>query len=216
MNFAANINPSAKGLEGLSVPNAAVRVLGTNSTFSVPNSPLLITHWGMSGPAILRLSAWGARELAEVNHRFEVEVNWVNKDLNTVQETLKQFKLSNPKKGVSTNPLFGIPKRLWERLTTLNFKLQTLNFADLSNQQIDSLAKELTASRFLVSGKSTYKDEFVTSGGVSLSEVDFRTMQSKKVPNLYFAGEVLDVDAITGGFNFQAAWTTAFIASQTI
>ncbi len=205
-----------KGLEGLSVPNAAVRVLGTNSTFSVPNSPLLITHWGMSGPAILRLSAWGARELAEVNHRFEVEVNWVNKDLNTVQETLKQFKLSNPKKGVSTNPLFGIPKRLWERLTTLNFKLQTLNFADLSNQQIDSLAKELTASRFLVSGKSTYKDEFVTSGGVSLSEVDFRTMQSKKVPNLYFAGEVLDVDAITGGFNFQAAWTTAFIASQTI
>lgn len=205
-----------KGLEGLSVPNAAVRVLGTNSTFSVPNSPLLITHWGMSGPAILRLSAWGARELAEVNHRFEVEVNWVNKDLNTVQETLKQFKLSNPKKGVSTNPLFGIPKRLWERLTTLNFKLQTLNFADLSNQQIDSLAKELTASRFLVSGKSTYKDEFVTSGGVSLSEVDFRTMQSKKVPNLYFAGEVLDIDAITGGFNFQATWTTAFIASQTI
>jgi len=205
-----------KGLEGLSVPNAAVRVLGTNSTFNVPNSPLLITHWGMSGPAILRLSAWGARELAEVNHRFEVEVNWVDKDLNTAKETLKQFKLSNPKKGVSTNPLFGIPKRLWERLTTLNFKLQTLNFADLSNQQIDSLAKELTASRFLVSGKSTYKDEFVTSGGVSLSEVDFRTMQSKKVPNLYFAGEVLDVDAITGGFNFQAAWTTAFIASQTI
>ena len=172
----------------------------------------MITHWGMSGPAILRLSAWGARELAVANHRFEIEVNWVNKDFNTVKETLKQFKQNHPKRGVATTPMFGIPKRLWERLTANNQK----NFADLSNQTIETLARELSASRYLVTGKSTYKDEFVTSGGVSLTDIDFRTLQSKKVPSLYFAGEVLDVDAITGGFNFQAAWTTAFIASQTI
>ena len=170
----------------------------------------------MSGPAILRLSAWGARALAEVNHKFEIEVNWINKDLNEVKETLKHFKQSNPKKGVVTTPMFNVPKRLWERMALANCKQPTTNFADLSNQQIESLAKELTASRYSVNGKSTNKDEFVTSGGVDLSEVDFRTMQSKKVSNLYFAGEVLDVDAITGGFNFQAAWTTAYIASQTI
>ncbi len=201
------------GLEGLSVEQAQVSVI--NSKLSSVG-PLLITHWGMSGPCILRLSAWGARDLAAVNHQFEIEVNWVNKDFNTVKETLKLFKQNHPKKGVATTPLFGIPKRLWERLSTTIDKRQTTNFADLSNLHIESLARELTASRFKVSGKSTFKDEFVTSGGVDLAEVDFRTMQSKKVPNLFFAGEVLDVDAITGGFNFQAAWTTAFIAAQTI
>ncbi len=210
-----------KGLEGLSMPQAVVQI--PNSKSQIPNSPapLLITHWGLSGPAILRLSAWGARELAALNHRFEIEVNWVNKDFNEVKDALKHFKQNHAKKGVSTTPLFGIPKRLWESLIAFQSKIQNpkskiSNFADLPNTQIDSLARELTASRFLVSGKSTYKDEFVTSGGVDLADVDFRTMQSKKVPNLYFAGEVLDVDAITGGFNFQAAWTTAYIASQTI
>lgn len=201
------------GLEGLSVEQAQVSVI--NSKLSSVG-PLLITHWGMSGPGILRLSAWGARDLAAVNHQFEIDVNWVNKDFNTVKETLKLFKQNHPKKGVATTPLFGIPKRLWERLSTTIDKRQTTNFADLSNLHIESLARELTACRFKVSGKSTFKDEFVTSGGVDLAEVDFRTMQSKKVPNLFFAGEVLDVDAITGGFNFQAAWTTAFIAAQTI
>ena len=201
------------GLEGLSVEQAQVSVI--NSKLSSVG-PLLITHWGMSGPCSLRLSAWGARDLAAVNHQFEIDVNWVNKDFNTVKETLKLFKQNHPKKGVATTPLFGIPKRLWERLSTTIDKRQTTNFADLSNLHTESLARELTASRFKVSGKSTFKDEFVTSGGVDLAEVDFRTMQSKKVPNLFFAGEVLDIDAITGGFNFQAAWTTAFIAAQTI
>ena len=212
--FTLNINDERiKGLEGLSVEAAQVKCQIPISKIQIAQTgPLLITHWGMSGPAILRLSAWGARAIAAVNHKFEIEVNWANKDFNTIKETLKQFKQSQPKKGVSTNPLFGIPKRLWERLTINSQK----NFADLSNNQIDELAREITASHFLVNGKSTFKDEFVTSGGVDLADVDFRTMQSKKVPNLYFAGEVLDVDAITGGFNFQAAWTTAFIASQTI
>lgn len=204
------------GLEGLSMPKAVVQVINSKPKIQSNPGPLLITHWGMSGPAILRLSAWGARALAEVNHKFEIEVNWINKDLNEVKETLKHFKQNNPKKGVVTTPMFNVPKRLWERIALANCKQPTINFADLSNQQIESLAKELTASRYSVNGKSTYKDEFVTSGGVDLSEVDFRNMQSKKVSNLYFAGEVLDVDAITGGFNFQAAWTTAYIASQTI
>ncbi len=209
--FTFNITDNRiKGLEGLSVEKARVSLLSNHKLKTT--GPLLITHWGMSGPAILRLSAWAARELSAANHKFELEVNWVNKDFTTVKETLKQFKQNHPKKNISTSPLFEIPKRLWERLSENNTK----NFADLSNTQIDSLARELTASRFLVTGKSTNKDEFVTSGGVDLAEVDFRTMQSKKVPDLYFAGEVLDVDAITGGFNFQAAWTTAFIASQTI
>lgn len=213
--FTFNINDERiKGLEGLSVERAGVSVVSNSKLCST--GPLLITHWGLSGPAILRLSAWGARELAVVNHKFEIEINWLNKDFSEVKEILKLFKQNHPKKGVVTTPLFGIPKRLWERLITFNLKLTASNFANLPNAQIESLARELTASRFKVSGKSTFKDEFVTSGGVDLAEVDFRTMQSKKVPNLFFAGEVLDIDAITGGFNFQAAWTTAFIAAQTI
>lgn len=221
-----------QGLQGLAVPEAVVKICQSQSTFGISPSALLVTHTGLSGPAVLRLSAWGARELAALNHQFGIEVNWVNKDLNTVRETLKLFRQNHPKKGVATSPLFGVPKRLWERI--INYQLlmtnehlkakpvisnpgnSNLNYADLSNQHIESIARELTAARFKVSGKSTFKDEFVTAGGVDLAEVDFRTMQSKIVPNLYFAGEVLDIDAITGGFNFQAAWTTAFIASQTI
>lgn len=215
--FTFNINDERiKGLQGLAVQEAVVKICNSKSAFSIPPSALLITHTGMSGPAILRLSAWGARELAVVNHQFEIEVNWVNKDLNAVKETFKLFRQNHPKKNVAVNPLFGIPKRLWERITTRNPQPVTLNYADLSNQQIEFIAHELSSATYKVSGKSTFKDEFVTAGGVDLAEIDFRTMQSKIVPNLYFAGEVLDVDAITGGFNFQAAWTTAFIASQTI
>lgn len=213
--FTLNITDERiKGLEGLAVERAGVSVVSHTKLNAV--GPLLITHWGMSGPVILRLSAWGARILAAQNHKFEIEVKWTIHDLHTVKETLKRYKLDHPKKAVSTNPLFGIPKRLWERLTITLDTRASLNFADLSNKQIELLAKELTASRFRITGKSTNKEEFVTSGGVDLADVDFRTMESKKVPNLYFAGEVLDIDAITGGFNFQAAWTTAFIASQTI
>ncbi|HRG90175.1 MAG TPA: NAD(P)/FAD-dependent oxidoreductase [Chitinophagales bacterium] len=202
-----------KGLEGLSVPQAQVTVVNTKLQAS---GPLLITHWGMSGPAILRLSAWGARGLSAINHHFEIEVNWISGDLNNVKETIKQYKQNHPKKGVTTTPLFDIPKRLWERITAQHITKPGTNYADLSNSVIDTLAAEITRARYKVAGKSTNKDEFVTAGGVDLAEVDFRTMQSKKHSNLYFAGEVLDIDAITGGFNFQAAWTTAYIASQTI
>ncbi|MES2620082.1 MAG: NAD(P)/FAD-dependent oxidoreductase [Bacteroidota bacterium] len=203
-----------KGLEGLSVDQAKVTVVSKQKLNAT--GPLLITHWGMSGPAILRLSAWDARELAATNHKFEIEVNWINKEASEVKDTLKLFKQNHPKKNVVANPLFSIPRRLWERLVSGNSLNSNFNFADLSNKQIELLAETFTASRFSVSGKSTYKDEFVTAGGIDLNEVDFKTMQSKKWPGLFFAGEVLDIDAITGGFNFQAAWTTGWIAGTSI
>jgi predicted Rossmann fold flavoprotein len=220
--FTFNIKDErVKGLEGLSVEQARVTVV-PNQKSPIQNpklsssGPLLITHWGMSGPAILRLSARGARILAEVNHRFEIEINWVNKEAAEVAATFKLFKQNHPKRNVVSNPLFSIPKRLWVRLVSSSGISASLNFADLSNKQIETLTVALTACRFSVTGKSTYKDEFVTAGGVDLAEVDFKTMQSKKFHGLYFAGEVLDIDAITGGFNFQAAWTTGWIAGTSI
>lgn len=201
-----------KGLEGISVPKATVAVVGTKLSNS---GPLLITHWGMSGPGILRLSAWGARILADKQHKFEIVVNWLgNKNQNEVAEYFKSYKANHPKQIVGSNPQFGLPSRLWDKITGDSVK--TLRFADLSNKHITELAAQLCAGRYAVNGKSTFKDEFVTAGGVSLSEVDFKTMQSKKLPGIYFAGEVLDIDAITGGFNFQAAWTTGFIAGTSV
>lgn len=201
-----------KGLEGISVPKATVSVVGTKLSNS---GPLLITHWGMSGPGILRLSAWGARVLADKQHKFEIDVNWLgDKTQNEAVEYFKGYKANHPKQIVGSNPQFGLPSRLWDKLTGDSIK--TLRFADLSNKHIAELAIQLCAGRYAVNGKSTFKDEFVTAGGVSLSEVDFKTMQSKKLPGIYFAGEVLDIDAITGGFNFQAAWTTGFIAGTSV
>ena len=206
-----------KGLEGLSVENATVNITGDQKLKTT--GPLLITHWGMSGPAILRLSAWGARVLADKKHLFEININWSSSEPGAVKETIKQFKQQHPKKAVAGNNLFGIPRRLWERFVQVainNPSWSTINFADLSNKHIDQLATEITAAWYRVTGKSTYKDEFVTAGGIELDEVDFKTMQSKKLPCLYFAGEVLDIDAITGGFNFQAAWTTGWIAGTSV
>lgn len=210
-----NNDERIRGLEGLSVSQAIVSVIPHSKLTA--SGPLLITHWGLSGPAVLRLSAWGARTLAEVNHRFQISVNWTGEYAAfEVTKTFKEYKQNHPKKTVAANPLYSLPKRLWERLCSINVGSSTINFADLSNKQIDLLAETLTASRFTVTGKSTFKDEFVTAGGVSLDEVDFKTMQSKKFPGLYFAGEVLDIDAITGGFNFQAAWTTGWIAGNSL
>jgi len=204
-----------KGLEGLSVDMASVSVVDTKLK---TEGPLLITHWGMSGPGILRLSAWGARTMADMNHQFDIEVNWTgNHPVHTVTEDIQQVKRRQAKKAVLANPLFNIPRRLWERLAgPVTGNKPTFNFADLSNKQIEQLARQLAAGRFIVTGKSTFKDEFVTAGGVDLNEIDFKTMQSKKLPGLYFTGEVLDIDAITGGFNFQSAWTTGWIAGTSL
>ncbi|GGB85765.1 flavoprotein [Flavobacterium suaedae] len=202
-----------KGLMGLSAL-ASVKVKGMKLEAS---GPLLITHWGMSGPGILRLSAWGARELAEKNYQFVLQVNWLNDvDYEDCLEQLKDIKQEQAKKLAGKKSPFDLPNRLWESLVTAANITDDLRWADISGKQLQALASQLTKGEFQVNGKSTFKEEFVTAGGVELKEVNFKTMESKLVENLYFAGEILDIDAITGGFNFQNAWTCGFIAAQSI
>lgn len=202
-----------QGLAGVSLPLA---------TISVPDfklqadGPLLITHWGLSGPAVLRVSAWGARHLAERQHRFSIRVNFTSYTTTIVLEELEEYKEQHPKRLVAANPLLDIPARLWERLVAAADMPATLKWADISKKQLRALAAQLTEASFEVQGKSTFKEEFVTCGGVALHQIDFKTMQAKAFPHLFFAGEVLDIDAITGGFNFQAAWTCGWIAGKHI
>lgn len=193
---------------------ASVKVLGTNLKAS---GAVLITHWGLSGPAVLKVSAWGARILNEKNYQFVLQVNWLNElNFEEVLEQLNDLKLENAKKQFDKFCPFDFPKRLWESLLNASNINPQIKWADLSKKQLISLTEQLTNSQFQVNGKSTFKDEFVTAGGVDLKEVNFKTMESKLLPNLFFAGEVLNIDAITGGFNFQNAWTTGFIASQNL
>jgi predicted Rossmann fold flavoprotein len=201
-----------EGLSGVSVPNATTAVSGTKLKES---GPLLITHWGLSGPAILKLSAWGARELAKAGYEFPVTVNFagtLSRELLLKELTLVREK--NPRKQITTWSPLDMPQRLWERLVTSSGILATAPWAQVGNAALASLAAQLTAAEFKVVGKSLFKEEFVTCGGVKLSEVDFRTMESRVCPGLHFAGEVLDIDGITGGFNFQSAWTTGWLAGQ--
>ena len=181
------------------------------------SGPLLITHWGMSGPGILRLSAWGARELAAKNYHFTLQVNWLNEvDFESALENLKELKEENAKKLVLKFCPFDFPKRLWESLLTASAITAETKWADVSKKQLSELAQQLTNGQFQVNGKSTFKEEFVTAGGIDLKEVNFKTMESKLHQNLYFAGEILNIDAITGGFNFQNAWTGGFLAAKAI
>ncbi len=211
--FTFNIkDPRLAGLMGLSVPSAAVRVLGEKLSAT---GPLLITHWGMSGPGILRLSAWGARILAEKKYNFDIEVSWLNYSTDEMAEELGEAKLAHSKKIIaSQNPFPTLPRRLWESLVTASGIPAELRWADLSKEKLRKLATELGAGRYHVSGKSTFKEEFVTAGGIALEEVNFKTFESKIHPGLHFAGEVLDIDAITGGFNFQAAWTGGWLVGS--
>ncbi|MHC5361208.1 BaiN/RdsA family NAD(P)/FAD-dependent oxidoreductase [Myroides sp. LJL110] len=177
--------------------------------------PLLITHWGMSGPGILRLSAWGARELALNNYNFTIVVNWTkDHSYESMLGYLFELRLEHAKKNVIKRNFVDLPSRLWESLALASGISGDCSWADLSNKQLQNLAGELTQGEFLVTGKSTFKEEFVTAGGIDLKQVNFKTMESKLLPNMYFVGEILNIDAITGGFNFQNAWTTGFIASS--
>lgn len=199
-------------LMGVSVPEAQVRITGSKL---ISSGPLLITHWGMSGPAILKLSAWGARELAEKNYKFTAMVNWLPAfNENSLRNELQslRFELAAQKIG-HRNP-FQLPQRLWDYLLRQSDISPDLRWADLPSKEQNKLIKNLCAQEYAVNGKTTFKEEFVTAGGIRLSEVDVNTMQSKLVPGLYFAGEILDVDGITGGFNFQNAWTSGYIAAQ--
>lgn len=177
--------------------------------------PLLITHWGMSGPAVLKLSAFGARELNAMNYNFSALINWLgNEPEHLVRERLiKESQINNKKKVQNTNP-FNLANRLWLFLLEKIEIGNDMIWENMGKKNINRLAHLLTSDEYAVSGKTTFKEEFVTCGGVSLKDVDFKSMQSKKVPGLYFAGEVLDIDGVTGGFNFQAAWTTGFIAGK--
>jgi len=212
--FTFNIKDARiKDLMGLSA-QTSVKVKDSKLKAS---GPLLITHWGMSGPGILRLSAWGARELAAKNYHFTLQVNWLNEtDFEEAVTILKDLKEENAKKLIIKFCPFEFPKRLWESLVTASGISAETKWADLSKKQLTDLANQLTNGQFQVNGKSTFKEEFVTAGGIHLKEIDFKTMQSKLHDNLYFAGEILNIDAITGGFNFQNAWTGGFLTAKAI
>ncbi len=201
-------------LGGISVPNADVKLVGTNLENS---GPLLITHWGVSGPAILKLSAFGARILADKNYQYNVEINWLGQDFDTVLDELVQLKNLQARKQVNLkSPFSEIPRRLWERFVTAAEIKTTQNWGDLSNKQLNNLTTQLTKGLFNANGRTTFKDEFVTAGGVDLKEINFKRFESRLHKNLFFVGEVLNIDAVTGGFNFQNAWTGGFICAKSI
>lgn len=212
--FTFNIkDPRIKDLMGVSA-FASVKVQNSKLEAS---GPLLITHWGMSGPGILRLSAWGARELFDKNYQFVLEVNWLNDWTPEATESyLKELKLEHAKKVVSKKSPFDFPNRLWENLVVASEISLETKWADLTKQQLQNLVGQLTCGKYQVNGKSTFKEEFVTAGGIDLKEINFKTMESKLLPHVYFAGEIVNIDAITGGFNFQNAWTSGFIVSENI
>jgi predicted Rossmann fold flavoprotein len=199
-------------LMGVSVPHARVVLAGEKLQYE---GPLLVTHWGVSGPAVLKLSAWGARRLSELGYVGTALINWIPTHTEeTLRLWLQQFRQENGKKTVASNPQFGLPQRLWRNLTEQAGIGPETRWSDLPAKAQNRLLELLLRSPLAVRGKTTYKEEFVTCGGVVLDEVDLKTMGSRRVPGLYFAGEVLDIDGITGGFNFQAAWTTGFLAGQ--
>lgn len=201
-------------LMGIAVPDALVKITGTKLQ---QQGALLITHWGMSGPAILKLSAWAARELAGKEYAFTLLVNWIpSYNEHTLKEAFQQlrFKLA-AQKIINRNP-FSLPARLWEFLLQQCAIHEDMRWADLPAKEQNKLIKNLSAAEFDVKGKTTFKEEFVTAGGINLNEIDVNTMQSKIVPGLFFAGEIIDVDGVTGGFNFQNAWTTGWIAANGI
>lgn len=203
-----------KKLMGVVVPEAEVRIQGTKLKQS---GPVLITHWGMSGPAILKLSAWGARELADLGYEFKIQINWIGirNEAEANEEFISSMEGMRKKKMANTNP-FSLPNKFWYYiLEKAGVDLECL-WLDLPKKSKNRILNLLLNDVYEVKGKTTFKEEFVTCGGVVLSEVDFTTMESREVPGLYFAGEVLDIDGVTGGFNFQAAWTTGFIAGKSV
>jgi predicted Rossmann fold flavoprotein len=201
-------------LMGISVVNAKVKIIGTKLE---QTGPLLITHWGLSGPAILKLSAWGARELKRKNYEFKTIVNWLpgfSDQQLAGQFQILRFSIASQK--MTGKSPFDLPQRLWEFLLDYTGILKETRWADLSARDQNRMIKNLSASEFEINGKTTFKEEFVTAGGIKWNEVDADTMMSKKIPGLFFAGEILNVDGITGGFNFQFAWTSGFVAARAI
>jgi len=212
--FTFNIKDSRiKEISGVVAQDVEVKVMDSDLYSS---GPLLITHWGMSAPAILKLSAFGALELAKRNYQFKIEVNFIKMDFEDGLEMLKSIKQDLGKKSIYSSPQYDLPKRLWQQLVFASGISTETRWADANRVELEALTSQLTQAVFEVDGKSTFKEEFVTAGGVDLKEVNFKTFESKLIENLFFAGEVLNIDAITGGFNFQNAWTGAYLAAKAI
>jgi predicted Rossmann fold flavoprotein len=217
--FTFNISDSRlKDLQGIAVENAQLKLLNTGKQKLVQTGPVLITHWGLSGPAVLKLSAWGARILHQYNYQMDLQINWLYSSYNTESLTfyLLEIKSKNSRQKIESVSPLPIPKRLWQNLVKFSNIPEGKIWAEISKPQLTKLVLELTQGNYKIKGKGVFKDEFVTCGGVNLQEVNFQTMESKKCAGLYFAGEILDIDGITGGFNFQSAWTTGFIAGNNI
>ncbi|MBC7508774.1 MAG: aminoacetone oxidase family FAD-binding enzyme, partial [Ferruginibacter sp.] len=201
-------------LMGVTVENAAVKIAGTKLA---EQGPLLITHWGMSGPVILKLSAWGARQLASNTYRFTTLVNWLPLyNEQSLKDKFQQVRFDIAAQKINNRNPFALPQRLWEYLLLQSGVNSDMRWADLPSKEQNKLIKNLCAQEFVVNGKTTFKEEFVTAGGIILNEIDYNTMESKIAPNIFFCGEVTDTDGVTGGFNFQNAWTTGFIAAKAI
>jgi predicted Rossmann fold flavoprotein len=211
--FTFNIkNNAITQLAGVSVPDVGVKIAGTPL---VQKGPILITHWGFSGPAVLKLSAWGARILYEKNYSYTVIINWLSdKKEPQVREFLEAYKLKYPLKKVVNHPPFLLPKRLWEYLVRKTGIDSDTRWNNFSGKTYNRLINNLVSDEYPASGKTTFKEEFVTCGGIKLDEVNLQTMESHNCPGLFFAGEVLNIDGVTGGFNFQAAWTTGWLAAK--
>ena len=191
-----------------------------NAEVSIPklkmdeSGPLLITHWGLSGPAILKISAWKARELAELKYKFEILINFLGIDKQDAEDLFTNFRENNSKKTIGSSKIYEITTRFWHRILFLSKIDLNKNISQLTKIEIQTLIENLCRRKMNVSGKSTYKDEFVTAGGVNLKEINFKNMESKILPDFYFGGEVLNIDAVTGGFNFQACWSEAWLIAQ--
>lgn len=199
-------------LMGLSVENAEVRIEGTKFR---QVGPLLVTHWGFSGPAVIRLSAWAAEYLFENKYNFKILINWTGTATeDEIRTTFEEQRKSNPKQKIARHPLFGLPQRLWQRLCLRSEISDDKVWGEAANKSLNRLLEQLIRCRFAISGKTTFKEEFVTCGGVELNQIDHTTLESTQFPGVFFAGEVLDIDGETGGFNFQAAWTTGYLAAR--
>mgnify|MGYP001260387794 FL=1 len=210
--FTFNIkDPRLKTIPGVVATDVRVSVVDSNLE---SEGPLLVTHAGLSAPSILKLSAYGALELAEKKYKFQIKVNFIKQEFSECLERLFEIKITFPRKTILKSAQFDLPKRLWEQLVLASNIPADLRWAEVNKPQLQALASQLTEAVFSVDGKSTFKEEFVTAGGVELKGVNFKNFESKHYKNLFFAGEVLNIDAVTGGFNFQNAWTSAFIAAQ--
>ena len=210
--FTFNIkDPRLKTIPGVVATDVRVSVVDSNLE---SEGPLLVTHAGLSAPSILKLSAYGALELAEKKYKFQIKVNFIKQEFSECLERLLEIKIAFPRKTILKSAQFDLPKRLWEQLVLASNIPADLRWAEVNKPQLQALASQLTEAVFSVDGKSTFKEEFVTAGGVELKGVNFKNFESKHYKNLFFAGEVLNIDAVTGGFNFQNAWTSAFIAAQ--